>query len=171
MKNIFLAFFCGSLLSSGILIALNIRNDGSIKLAHGIKAVKSEVVTPPFFKIYHHDKYIFDFIVGGNGFSLFVREDDLHTPRLSFSKFQQYSDGFRYSLRSNRMLEDGRQLIVNHNMETGEIETSIYSDGFEMKAYDKDGNPIETDENDIKSLNLRRKQLSEALKQEGNRRE
>ncbi len=69
------------------------------------------------------------------------------------------------------MLEDGSQLIVDHDMETGEIRTSIHWDGSEMKAYDKNGNLMKTDVNNMNSLNLRRQQLSEALKREGNRRE
>ena len=169
MKKLIIAFFCGSLLSSGILIALDIGNDGIYKLDHGIKAVKQRVETS--FKIYHNDKYMFDFNAFSNGFFLFVREDDLFAPRLKFSKFYQYPDGILYELSSNRMLEDGSQLIVQHNMETGEIETSIHADGFEIKAYDKDGNLIETDGSSIELLNLRRKQLSEALKREGNKRE
>ena len=169
MKKLIIAFFCGSLLSSGILIALDIGNDGIYKLDHGIKAVQQRAENS--FEMYHYDKYMFDFTVGSNGFFLFVREDDLFYPRLKFSRFHQYPDRILYELSSTRMLEDGSQLIVNHNMETGEIETSVHMDGSDMKAYDKDGNLIETDGHSIESLNLRRKQLSEALKREGNERE
>ena len=83
MKKLIIAFFCGSLLSSGILIALDIVNDGIYKLDHGIKAVKQRVENS--FKMYHYDKYMFDFTVGSNGFFLFVREDGLFAPKLKFS--------------------------------------------------------------------------------------
>ena len=80
MKKLIIAFFCGSLLSSGILIALDIGNDGIYKLDHGIKAVQQSAENS--FEMYHYDKYMFDFTVGSNGFFLYVREDDLFYPRL-----------------------------------------------------------------------------------------
>ena len=171
MRKIIIGFFCGLLLSSGVFFALKLRTNESLELAHRLTAFKQEGELNSF-KIYHFDQYLFEFTVLGNGFYLLVKEDNLLAPRLLFRKLNQYSDGIRYSLTSSRRLEDGRELTVDYNMDTGEIETSSYWDGNQMIAYDKEGNPIEINsakmESQLESLDLRRKKLSEALKKEGN---
>ena len=68
------------------------------------------------FKVYYYDNYMFGFTVVENDFFLLVKEDNLSAPRLFFKKSNQYSDSIHYSLMTNRMLEDGRQLLVNYNM-------------------------------------------------------
>ena len=121
-----------------------------------------------------NDQYLFQYRVGGNGFSLRVEEENMPFPRLLFSKKSQFTDGMRYSLASSRIMDDGQIKIVDYDMESGEIERITYWDGNEGVVYDGEGNLVYPDNQlgevdgeirrPLETLQQRREELADKLR-------
>lgn len=137
-----------------------------------IRKVKDRTV--PTFDVFKDGEYLFQYSVVGNGFYLRVEEDELLSPRMFFSKLDQYSDGMHYSLMSSRLLEDGSLHSVYYDMDSGEVESTLIYNGNGMKAYDSEGKLIEPDNglgevngvtrHSLETLNQRREELAVKLR-------